>query len=85
MEAGFFSRSLDRTPTTARCLRVDTNKTQSQKGLSLVGKKSLSSIPAFAFFIAQLYQLIQDYGIPLAEVARRLGVSMSAISKAITR
>ncbi len=28
---------------------------------------------------------VQDYGIPLAEVARHLGVSMSAISKAITR
>ncbi|MDL1958140.1 MAG: hypothetical protein LWX01_04240 [Deltaproteobacteria bacterium] len=31
------------------------------------------------------YQLVQDYGIPLAEVAQQLGVSMSAISKAITR
>ncbi|MEA1991108.1 MAG: hypothetical protein U9N58_02795 [Thermodesulfobacteriota bacterium] len=31
------------------------------------------------------YQLVEDYGIPLAEVARQLGVSMSAISKAITR
>ncbi|MBW1671549.1 MAG: hypothetical protein JRJ40_09150, partial [Deltaproteobacteria bacterium] len=31
------------------------------------------------------YQLVQDYGIPLAEVARQLGVSTSAISKAITR
>jgi hypothetical protein len=31
------------------------------------------------------YQLVQDYGILLAEVARQLGVSMSAISKAITR
>ena len=31
------------------------------------------------------YQLVQDYGISLAEVARHLGVSMSAISKAITR
>ncbi|MCK4605519.1 MAG: hypothetical protein KAU41_12655, partial [Deltaproteobacteria bacterium] len=31
------------------------------------------------------YQLVQDYGIPLAEVARQFGVSMSAISKAITR
>jgi len=31
------------------------------------------------------YQLVDDYGIPLAEVARQLGVSTSAISKAITR
>jgi predicted transcriptional regulator len=31
------------------------------------------------------YQLVQDYGIPLAEVARHLGVSTSAISKAIIR
>jgi len=31
------------------------------------------------------YQLIQDYGISLAEVARQLGVSPSAVSKAITR
>ena len=31
------------------------------------------------------YQLVQDYGIPLAEVARQLGVSTSAISKAIIR
>jgi DNA-binding MarR family transcriptional regulator len=31
------------------------------------------------------YQLVQDYGIPLAEVARQLRVSTSAISKAITR
>ncbi|MBW2163587.1 MAG: hypothetical protein JRF43_03835 [Deltaproteobacteria bacterium] len=31
------------------------------------------------------YQLVQDYGIPLAEVARHLGISTSAISKAITR
>ena len=31
------------------------------------------------------YQLVQDYGIPLAEVVRQFGVSMSAISKAITR
>jgi DNA-binding MarR family transcriptional regulator len=30
------------------------------------------------------YQLVQDYGISLAEVARQLGVSTSAISKAIT-
>jgi predicted transcriptional regulator len=30
------------------------------------------------------YQFVQDYGIPLAEVARQLGVSMSAISNAIT-
>ena len=29
--------------------------------------------------------LVQDYRIPLAEVARQLGVSTSAISKAITR
>ncbi|MBW1933211.1 MAG: hypothetical protein JRI56_09425 [Deltaproteobacteria bacterium] len=29
--------------------------------------------------------MVQDYGIPLAEVARQLGVSTSAISKAITR
>jgi len=28
-------------------------------------------------------QLVQDYGIPLAEVARQLGVSTSAISRAI--
>jgi biotin operon repressor len=33
----------------------------------------------------QLYQSLQAYGIPLAEVARQLGVSVSAISKAITR
>lgn len=31
------------------------------------------------------YQLVDDYGIPLAEVARQLGVCTSAISKAITR
>ncbi|NOR04752.1 MAG: hypothetical protein GQ575_00390 [Deltaproteobacteria bacterium] len=31
------------------------------------------------------YQLVQDYGIPLAEVARHLGISTSAISKAIAR
>ena len=31
------------------------------------------------------YKLVQDYEIPLAEVARQFGVSMSAISKAITR
>jgi hypothetical protein len=31
------------------------------------------------------YQLVRDYGIPLAEVARQLGVSTSAISKAIAR
>lgn len=29
------------------------------------------------------YQLVEDYGIPLAEVARQLGVSTSAISKAV--
>jgi len=31
------------------------------------------------------YQLVEDYGIPLAEVARQLGVTTSAVSKAITR
>jgi len=31
------------------------------------------------------YQLVEDYGIPLAEVARQLGVTTSAISKAINR
>ncbi|MCK4426699.1 MAG: helix-turn-helix transcriptional regulator [Deltaproteobacteria bacterium] len=31
------------------------------------------------------FTLVKAYGIPLAEVARQLGVSMSAISKAITR
>ncbi len=31
------------------------------------------------------YQLVEDYRIPLAEIARQLGVSMFAISKAITR
>jgi putative transposase len=31
------------------------------------------------------YQLVEDYGLPLAEVARHLGVSTSAISKAITK
>ncbi|PXF54895.1 MAG: hypothetical protein C4B58_15460 [Deltaproteobacteria bacterium] len=31
------------------------------------------------------YQLVQDYGILLTEVGRQLGVSTSAISKAITR
>jgi len=30
-------------------------------------------------------QFVDDYGIPSAEVARQLGVSTSAISKAITR
>jgi hypothetical protein len=49
------------------------------------GFGSATTIITNAFFITQLYQLIQDYGIPLAEVARQLGVSMSAISKAITR
>ena len=40
----------------------------------------------FIFFSVQIaYQLVQDYGIPLAEVIRQLGVSTSAISKAITR
>jgi biotin operon repressor len=32
-----------------------------------------------------VYQLVQDYGISLAEVGQQLGVSTSAISKAITR
>jgi len=31
------------------------------------------------------YQLVEDHGIPLAEVARQLGVTTSAISKAINR
>ncbi len=31
------------------------------------------------------YQLVEDYGVPLAEVARQLGVTTSAISKAINR
>jgi hypothetical protein len=31
------------------------------------------------------YQLVEHYGLPLAEIARHLGVSTSAISKAITR
>lgn len=31
------------------------------------------------------YQLVEDYGVPLAEVARQLGVTTSAISKAIDR
>jgi len=31
------------------------------------------------------YQLVEHYGLPLAEIARHLGVSASAISKAITR
>jgi len=31
------------------------------------------------------YQLVEDYGVPLAEVARQLGVTTSAISKAISR
>jgi REP element-mobilizing transposase RayT len=31
------------------------------------------------------YQLVEDYGLPLAQAARQLGVSTSAISKAITR
>jgi putative transposase len=31
------------------------------------------------------HQLVEHYGLPLAEVARHLGVSTSAISKAITR
>jgi len=31
------------------------------------------------------YQLVEDYGIPLAEVGRQLGVTTSAISKAINR
>jgi len=31
------------------------------------------------------YHLVEDYGIPLAEVARQLGVTTSAISKAINR
>lgn len=30
-------------------------------------------------------QLIKDFGLPLAEVARQLGVSTSAISKILTR
>ncbi len=30
-------------------------------------------------------RLVEDYGIPLAEVARQLGVTTSAISKAINR
>jgi chromosomal replication initiation ATPase DnaA len=30
-------------------------------------------------------QLVEKYGIPLAEVARQLGVSTSAISKTLTR
>ena len=31
------------------------------------------------------YQLVEDYGVPLAEIARQLGVTTSAISKAINR
>jgi DNA-binding MarR family transcriptional regulator len=31
------------------------------------------------------YQLVQRYGFPLADVARQLGVTTSAISKAISR
>jgi hypothetical protein len=31
------------------------------------------------------YQLVQDYEIPFAGVARNLGISTSAIFKAITR
>jgi putative transposase len=31
------------------------------------------------------FQLVEQYGLPLAEVARRLGVTTSAVSKAITR
>jgi len=31
------------------------------------------------------YHLVEDYGIPLAEVARQLGVTTSAISKALNR
>ena len=31
------------------------------------------------------YQLVEDYGLPLAQAARQLGVSTSAISKMITR
>jgi hypothetical protein len=31
------------------------------------------------------YQLVEDYGLPLAQAARQLGVSTSAISKTITR
>lgn len=31
------------------------------------------------------YQLVEHYGLPLAQAARQLGVSTSAISKAITR
>jgi REP element-mobilizing transposase RayT len=30
-------------------------------------------------------QLVEDYGLPLAEIARKLGVSTSAVSKALTR
>jgi DNA-binding MarR family transcriptional regulator len=31
------------------------------------------------------FQLVEQYGLPLAEVARQLGVTTSAVSKAITR
>jgi len=31
------------------------------------------------------YELVEQYGLPLAEVARQLGVTTSAISKAINR
>jgi hypothetical protein len=38
-----------------------------------------------AFFRSTIVSIGTGYGIPLAEVAGHLGVSMSAISKAITR
>jgi DNA-binding Lrp family transcriptional regulator len=31
------------------------------------------------------YQLVENFGIPLAEVARQVGVSASAISKVLNR
>jgi len=57
-----------------------------EKGVSLKALQMGSRRSTVSRVRAALaYQLVEDSGIPLAETARQLGVSTSAISKAVTR